>query len=67
VTIRKYGRKGIGKKALKGITAHLNPTPHRRAPATPIALADELRREGFAVWQNVGLRRHDLEFLQAFG
>jgi predicted GIY-YIG superfamily endonuclease len=32
--------------------AHLNPMTHQRALATEIALADELRQEGFAVWQN---------------
>jgi hypothetical protein len=52
---------------LERIAAHLNPTPHRRALTAQIALADELRREGFAVWQNAGLRRRDLEFPRAFG
>jgi len=31
---------------------HLNPMTQQRALATEIALAEELRQEGFAVWQN---------------
>ncbi len=31
---------------------HLNPMTYQQALATEITVADELRREGFAVWQN---------------
>ena len=31
---------------------HLNPMTHQRALATEISLAEELREEGFGVWQN---------------
>lgn len=31
---------------------HLNPMTYQRALATEFFLADELRQEGFAVWQN---------------
>ena len=31
---------------------HLNPMTSQRALATEIAVAEELRQEGFAVWQN---------------
>ena len=31
---------------------HLNPMTYQRALATEIAVAEELRQEGFAVWQN---------------
>jgi len=31
---------------------HLNPMTHQRALATEISLAEELRQEGFGVWQN---------------
>jgi predicted GIY-YIG superfamily endonuclease len=41
-----------GEGLLPELFAHLNPMTQQRALATEIALADELRREGFAVWQN---------------
>jgi hypothetical protein len=31
---------------------HLNPMTYQRALATEIALAEDLRHEGFGVWQN---------------
>ena len=42
----------FGEGLLPDLFAHLNPMTHQRALATEIALADELRQEGFAVWQN---------------
>ncbi len=41
-----------GEELLPDLFAHLNPMTHQRALATEIALAEELREEGFAVWQN---------------
>ncbi len=41
-----------GEELLPDLFAHLNPMTHQRALATEIALAEELRWEGFAVWQN---------------
>jgi predicted GIY-YIG superfamily endonuclease len=41
-----------GMALLPDIFAHLNPMTRQRALATEIALAQELRQEGFAVWQN---------------
>lgn len=41
-----------GEKLLPDLFAHLNPITRQRALATEIALAEELRQEGFAVWQN---------------
>jgi predicted GIY-YIG superfamily endonuclease len=41
-----------GEELLPELFAHLNPMTHQRALATEIALAEELRQEGFAVWQN---------------
>jgi predicted GIY-YIG superfamily endonuclease len=46
-----YAQK-YGEELLRDMFAHLNPMTHQRALATEIALADELRQEGFAVWQN---------------
>ena len=46
-----YARK-FGESLLPELFAHLNPMTHQRALATEITLADELRQEGFAVWQN---------------
>ena len=37
---------------MPNLFAHLNPMTHQRALATEIALADELRHEGYGVWQN---------------
>jgi predicted GIY-YIG superfamily endonuclease len=42
----------FGESLLPDLFAHLNPMTHQRALATEIALANELREEGFAVWQN---------------
>lgn len=42
----------FGEGLLPELFTHLNPMTHQRALATEIALANELRREGFAVWQN---------------
>lgn len=42
----------FGESLLPDLFVHLNPMTHQRALATEIALADELRQEGFAVWQN---------------
>jgi len=42
----------FGEALLPDLFAHLNPMTHQRALATEIALAEELRREGFGVWQN---------------
>lgn len=42
----------FGEGLLPELFAHLNPMTHQRALATEIALAEELRQEGFAVWQN---------------
>jgi hypothetical protein len=41
-----------GQGLVPDLFAHLNPMTHQRALATEIALAEELRKEGFAVWQN---------------
>ena len=46
-----YAQK-FGEGLLPDLFTHLNPMTHQRALATEIALADELRQEGFAVWQN---------------
>jgi hypothetical protein len=46
-----YAQK-YGEELLLDLFAHLNPMTHQRALATEIALAEELRQEGFAVWQN---------------
>ena len=51
---RKSGHKAnwyaqtYGEKLLPDLFAHLNPMTHQRA--LEIALAEELRQEGFAVW-----------------
>jgi hypothetical protein len=42
----------FGEALLPDLFAHLNPMTHQRALATEISLADELRQEGYAVWQN---------------
>ena len=42
----------FGDGLLSELFQHLNPMTHQRALATEIALAEELRHEGFAVWQN---------------
>ena len=34
------------------LSRHLNPMTYQRALATEIAVAGDLPREGFAVWQN---------------
>ena len=41
-----------GEELSPDLFAHLNPMTHQRALATEIALAKELRGEGFGVWQN---------------
>lgn len=41
-----------GQTLMPELFLHLNPMTYQRALATEIALAEELRREGFAVWQN---------------
>ena len=46
-----YAQK-FGEGLLPDLFTHLNPMTHQRALATEIALADELRHDGFAVWQN---------------
>ena len=46
-----YAR-NYGEGLLSDLFAHLNFMTHQRALATEIALAEELRQEGFAVWQN---------------
>lgn len=42
----------FGEGLLPDLFAHLNAMTRQRALATEIALAEELRQEGFAVWQN---------------
>jgi predicted GIY-YIG superfamily endonuclease len=44
--------KTYGERLLPELFAHLNPMTRQRALATEIELAEELRLEGFAVWQN---------------
>jgi predicted GIY-YIG superfamily endonuclease len=46
-----YAQK-YGEELLSDLFGHLNPMTHQRALATEIALAEELREEGMAVWQN---------------
>lgn len=41
-----------GEVLLPDLFVHLNPMTRQRALATEITLAEELRQEGFAVWQN---------------
>jgi hypothetical protein len=41
-----------GDALLPELFEHLNPMTYQRALATEIAVAQELRQEGFAVWQN---------------
>jgi hypothetical protein len=41
-----------GEVLLPDLFDHLNPMTHQRALATEFELAEELRREGYAVWQN---------------
>jgi hypothetical protein len=41
-----------GDVLLPDLFEHLNPMTYQRALATEIAVAEELRQEGFAVWQN---------------
>jgi len=41
-----------GEALVPDLFKHLNPMTHQRALATEISLAEELRKEGFAVWQN---------------
>jgi hypothetical protein len=41
-----------GEGLMPKLFQHLNPMTYQRALATEIALADDLRQEGFAVWQN---------------
>jgi hypothetical protein len=45
-------RRPLEKSCCPTLFAHLNPMTRQRALATEIALAEELRDEGFGVWQN---------------
>jgi predicted GIY-YIG superfamily endonuclease len=47
-----YYARAYGEGLLPELLQHLNPMTQQRALATEIALAEELRQEGFAVWQN---------------
>jgi predicted GIY-YIG superfamily endonuclease len=47
-----YYARAFGEGLMPELFAHLNPMTNQRALATEITLADELRRDGFAVWQN---------------
>ena len=51
-----------GEALLPDLFAHLNPMTNQRALATEIALAEELRKEGFAVWQNYSRGKPFLPF-----
>ncbi len=42
----------FGLDLMPDLFVHLNPMTYQRALATEIALAEELRSEGFGVWQN---------------
>ncbi|MEO8164728.1 MAG: hypothetical protein ABI619_04960 [Betaproteobacteria bacterium] len=42
----------FGLELMPELFAHLNPMTYQRALAAEISLAEELRREGFGVWQN---------------
>jgi hypothetical protein len=42
----------FGDALLPELFRHLNPMTYQRALATEISVAEELRQEGFAVWQN---------------
>jgi hypothetical protein len=42
----------FGERLMPELFRHLNPMTNQRALATELTLADELRQEGFAVWQN---------------
>jgi hypothetical protein len=42
----------FGAGLMPDLFAHLNPMTYQRALATEIALAGELRIEGYGVWQN---------------
>lgn len=41
-----------GEGLMSDLFAHLNPMTYQRAVATEMSLAEELRREGYGVWQN---------------
>ena len=41
-----------GEALVPDVFLHLNPMTYQRALATEIALAEELRKEGYGVWQN---------------
>jgi hypothetical protein len=47
-----YYARAYGEGLMPELFTHLNPMTHQRALATEIGLADELREEGFGVWQN---------------
>ena len=47
-----YYAQAYGEGLMPEFFHHLNPMTQQRALATEVSLADELRREGFAVWQN---------------
>jgi predicted GIY-YIG superfamily endonuclease len=47
-----YYARAYGEGLMPELFRHLNPMTYQRALATEIALAGELRAEGFAVWQN---------------
>ena len=42
----------FGEALLPELFQHLNPMTQQRALATEVSLAEELRKEGFGVWQN---------------
>jgi predicted GIY-YIG superfamily endonuclease len=46
-----YYARVYGEELMPELFLHLNPMTYQRALATEIALANELRKEGFAVWQ----------------
>ena len=46
-----YAQK-YGETLIPDLYTHLNPMTYQRALATEITLADELRQEGWGVWQN---------------
>jgi hypothetical protein len=54
----KFGHKAnwyaqiYGEGLLPDVFVHLNPMTYQRALATEMSLAEELRREGYGVWQN---------------
>jgi predicted GIY-YIG superfamily endonuclease len=47
-----YYARAYGEGLMHEFFHHLNPMTQQRALATEVSVAEELRREGFAVWQN---------------